>query len=206
MGFAMESESPSVRACPKCGLAQWVPPTPPGMRAGCARCGGAMRRRAFGRRSANRTAAIAMAALILYPLAVSLPMIEVQQLGHRHQSSILEGITSLFAHGQFVLGLIVLLCSVVFPVGKLIALVVLTVGGLGMAEHHKALTYRLVEWTGRWGVLDVLLVAVLVAAMKLGDWMEVTPGPAALAFASCVVLSLLAAATFDPHSLWEEGR
>ena len=72
-----------------------------------------------------------------------------------------------------------------------------------MAHHHRALTYRLVEWTGRWGMLDVLLVAILVAALKLGDVMDVTPGPAAAAFAVCVVLSLLATALFDPRSVWE---
>ena len=70
-------------------------------------------------------------------------------------------------------------------------------------ERHRALTYRLVEWTGRWGMLDVLLVAILLAVLKLGDMVEVSVGPGLLAFTSCVGLSLIAAASFDPHSLWE---
>ena len=97
--------------------------------------------------------------------------------------------------------LIVGLCSVVLPLGKLGALLVLSAGGLHLRHHHRALTYHLVEWTGRWGMLDVLLVAVLVAVLKLGDVVEVSAGPAALAFTSCVVLSLLASAFFDPLSL-----
>ena len=85
-----------------------------------------------------------------------------------------------------------------------LALVALTWGGLGLERRHQALTYRIVEFTGRWGMLDVTLVAVLVAALKLGDMVEVTPGPAALAFAAVVVLSLIAVAFFNPQRLWDE--
>ncbi len=63
------------------------------------------------------------------------------------------------------------------------------------------------EWTGRWGMLDVLLVAILVAALKIGNVVSVTPGLGAVAFTGCVVLSLLATASFDPHQLWAaEGQ
>ena len=72
-----------------------------------------------------------------------------------------------------------------------------------MTAARRAGTYRLVEWTGRWGMLDVLLVTMLVAVLKLRDLVEVTPGPAAIAFTAMVVLSLLASAAFDPHRLWE---
>ena len=157
-------------------------------------------------RSNSATGAIAIAALILYPFAITMPMLKVQQLGHHTESSILGGITALLADGQILVGLIVLLCSVVFPVTKLLSLAVLTIGGLGLPRRHRALTYKVIQWTGRWGMMDVLLVAILVAALKLGNMMEVTPGPAALAFATCVILSLLAAATFDPYSLWESER
>jgi paraquat-inducible protein A len=136
------------------------------------------------------------------PLAVTLPMLRVQQFGHQTESSILQGITGLLAQGQIIVGIIVLLCSVIFPLGKLIALLALTSGGLNaLARHHRALAFRLIEWTGRWGMLDVLLVAILVAALKLGNWMDVAAGPGALAFSICVVLSLLATASFDPHSV-----
>ncbi len=96
----------------------------------------------------------------------------------------------------------VLLCSVVVPVMKLAALLMLSTQR-GLGERHRALTYRLVEWTGRWGMLDVLLVAVLVAVLKLGDLMTVSVGPGLLAFTACVTLSLAAAASFDPFDMWE---
>jgi paraquat-inducible protein A len=133
-------------------------------------------------------------------------MLKVQQLGHHTESSILGGIISLLAHGQLVVGMVVLLCSVVFPLIKLVSILVLSAGGLGLRHHHRAMTYKVIEWTGRWGMLDVLLVTILVAALKLGDMIDVSAGPAAMAFTICVVLSLLATACFDPHSLWENRR
>jgi paraquat-inducible protein A len=173
------------------------------MRACCVRCETSLVKRSVIARSNNRTAAIAIAALVLYPFAVGLPMLEVERFGHVSAASIVEGVASLFASGHWVIGVVVLLCSIVLPLGKLVSLLVLSAGGVMLHRRHRALTYRLVEWTGRWGMLDVLLVALLVAVIKLGDIVVVTPGPAALAFTGCVVLSLLAAACFDPHGLWE---
>ena len=112
-------------------------------------------------------------------------------------------IATLLGSGHILIGLIVFACSIVLPLGKLIAMLVLSAGGFGLAQRHRMLTYRVVEFTGRWGMLDVLLVAILVAIVKLGDLLTITPGPAALAFTCCVLLSLLATASFDPHSLWE---
>lgn len=193
----------AIRACPCCGLAQRVPPVPARMRACCARCGTSLLERSVVARSGGRTAALAAAALVLYPVAVGLPILKLEQFGHANASSILEGTASLFSGGQVVVGIIVLLCSVVFPLGKLVALLVLSAGGLGLAGRHRVFTFRLVQWTGRWGMMDILLVAILVAAMKLGDLVTVTAGPAAFAFTACVVLSLLAAASFHPHGMWE---
>ena len=192
-----------VRACPCCGLSQRVEPPPVGMRVCCCRCGTSLVKRSTVARSNSRTAAVALAALIIYPFAVSMPIVEIEEMGHASAASILSGIVMLMADGHVLVGLIVLLCSVIAPIGKLVSLLVLSAGGLGMRRRHRALTYRIVEWTGRWGMLDVLAVAVLVAVLKIGDMVEVTAGPAALAFAACVVLSLLAAASFDPHALWE---
>lgn len=191
-------------ACACCGLVQHVPVAPRGMRVRCARCHSALRRRGSAARSNRRTAAVALAALIIYPLAVSLPMLRVERFGHHHDASILEGVATLLGSGHLVVGLVVLLCSIVLPLGKLIGLLVLSAGGWFLQQRHRAFTYHVVEWTGRWGMLDVLLVALLVAVLKIGDVVEVTAQPAALAFTACVLLSLIATASFDPHSLWRD--
>ena len=199
----MSKTTDPFRSCPHCGLVQTVPEIPPSMRVCCARCEGTLLGRSTMFHSATTTAAIAMAALILYPFAVGLPMVSITKFGHEHESSILAGIGTLLGRGHIFIGLIVLVCSFVIPVLKLGGLFVLSAGGLGLTQRHRALTYRLVEWTGRWGMLDVLLVAILVAVLKLGDLVEVSAGPAAVAFGLCVLLSLLAAASFDPHRIWE---
>ena len=97
-----------------------------------------------------------------------------------------------------------LLCSVVIPLMKLLGLVSITLGGRYLGRRHRAATYRWIEWTGRWGMLDVLLISVVVAWVKIGDLVDVSPGPAAFTFTLVVVLSLLASAWFDPHAIWQD--
>ncbi len=197
-----------LRACGCCGLVQHVGVVPAGFVARCARCHDVVLHGGRGAtKTIARTAALALAALILYPLAMMLPVMEVEQLGHVHSATIWSGVIALINEGQVAIGVIVLVCSVVIPLLKLLGLFALTAGNLVLSRRRRALTYRLVEWTGRWGMVDVLLVALLVAIVKLGDWVDVHPGPGAIAFSAVVVLSLLASASFDRTVIWEgEGE
>lgn len=188
--------------CPCCGMIQSVPRLSARQKATCARCHTCVRRGGGLGKSNSRTAALATAALIIYPVAVGVPMLRIEKFGHYNETGIIGGTITLLTSGHVVIGLIVLMCSVVFPLGKLAGLLILSTGKFLRQTRHRAMTYHLVEWTGRWGMLDVLLVAILVAALKLGDMVDVTAGPAALAFTAVVVLSLLSAASFDPHTLW----
>ena len=197
----VDSLRPKVLACPCCGLLQRRPDHPVGHRLHCSRCDTRLRAADEAVHGNARTLALALAALILYPIAVSLPILHIHEFGHSSESSILTGTASLWASGQIFVGTIVLLCSVLLPIAKLAGLIALSSGAF-LRRQHRARTYHWVEWTGRWGMLDVLLVAVLVAAMKLGDLVEVNAGPGAAAFAICVILSLLASASFDPRLLW----
>ncbi len=196
-----------LRACPTCALTQRVPVESVNTgraRVCCARCGATLRSHRDFSRHASITAALALAALILYPVAITMPILRVQQLGNANATSIIDGVITLLADGEIFVGLIVLACSIILPLGKLLALLTMSMMGARLAHSHRALTHRIIDFTGRWGMLDVLAVAVLVAALKLGDLMEVAPGPAAFTFALCVLLSLLATATFDPHGIWQE--
>lgn len=197
-----------IKTCTCCGLVQMVPEVPSGMVARCPRCNTSVHRRSVVLRSAGRTAAVAMAALILYPFAVTLPIMRVERFGHHTDSSIVSGTINLLKSGDLFVGLVVLLCSIILPVGKLAAMLLLSLGGARLRGEHRALTYHIVEFTGRWGMLDVLLVTILVAALKMGDFMEVTAGPGVWAFCVVVLLSLIATACFDPHTMWweEEGE
>jgi paraquat-inducible protein A len=203
------------RACRWCGLLQAVP-TPDclesGMTVRCARCECTIEH-APDPRMLDRTAAFALAALLMYPPAMLLPVLELRKLGHARSSNIWSGTVELLAHGQYVIGTVVFVCSVVIPIAKIFGMLALwwTVRRqrlgpmtIPVSARTRAMTYRAIEWVGRWGMLDVLLVAVLVAAVKLGDWMDVAPGPGVAAYAMVVIFSLLSSASFDPHAIWED--
>jgi len=154
--------------------------------------------------SLARTRALASAGLVLYPLAISLPVMHVERFGQTNEASVWTGSLSLLREGEILVGLVVLSCSIVLPLLKLVGLLVVTSAGTGLSRARRALVYRLIEWTGRWGMLDVLLIALVVAWLKVGDVLEVTAGPGVIIFTACVLLSLGASASFDPHALWEE--
>ena len=197
--------SPPLAACHCCGLVHRIPPLPGRSRASCTRCDTVIPTDPHPR-SAARAAALAVTALILYPVALFTPVMTIERLGHESAASIWHGTVSLLAEGHLAVGLAVLCFSIVAPVAKLVAIFTLT-AGVSMRAHHRARTYRFVEWVGRWGMVDVLLVAVLVAVVKLGDLVEVTPGIGVAAFGAVVILSMLASAAFDPHQIWDsEGK
>lgn len=160
---------------------------------------------ASGWRSRRRTAAFSLAALALFPLAVTLPVMRVERLGHAHETGILDGAAMLIRDGQAWLGLIVLFCSVAIPIFKLCGLLFLSMHRIRATAATRVLVWRLVEWSGRWGMLDVLLVASIVALVKIGDLVSIEPGIGAIVFTVMVFLSLLAAMSFDPHEVRMES-
>jgi paraquat-inducible protein A len=101
------------------------------------------------------------------------------------------------------MGPVVLLFSVVLPLTKLVLLVELSHFRL-FNRRFQARTLRLTEYLGRWSMLDVLLLSLLVMLVKLGDLVQFQFGPAIIAFVLCVVMSLTASFCFDPHAIWEE--
>lgn len=146
-----------------------------------------------------------MGGLVLYFPAILLPILEIEKLGHHHATSLLGGTLDLIWHGNLFVGSIVLVFSIILPLAKLLALVELSYIGITRASH-RALTYRIVEWAGRWSMMDVLLLAMLVTLVKLGDLVSFHLGPAVIAFVMCVVMSMIASIMFDPHAIWEEGE
>jgi paraquat-inducible protein A len=193
-----------LKACPCCGLVQRLDALPPRHRARCARCGLVIAHPARSARSNRRVFAAALAALVLYPVAISLPIMRLERFGHSTEASVWTGSVGLLRQGEVAVGAIVLVCSVLVPLGKLGGLLAITGLRARLSRRQRARAFRWIELSGRWGMLDVLLIAVVVAWLKVGDLVSVEPGPAAFAFTVCVLLSLLASAWFDPHALWDE--
>jgi len=169
----------------------------------CTRCGAGFVTNASRLKSASRTAAAALAAFVLFWPAVLLPVLEIEQLGQRYTSSILGGIVDLLSHGSYLVGGVVLLFSIVFPLAKIILLLELSLLEI-LHRKHKAWTLRLMEHLGKWSMMDVLLLAFLVMLVKLGNLVEFHLGPAIFAFVACVAMSMIASLSFDPHAIWDE--
>jgi len=200
------ADTEHLKACHCCGLVQTLPRIPTGHVARCTRCSTTIRDPRRGPLGNQRAAAAALAALILYPFAVGLPIMQIERLGRTHESSIWQGSVELLSHGQLFVGLVVLLCSILLPLVKLVLLLLITKARPLLSQHGRAHTYRWIEWAGRWGMLDVLLIAVLVAWLKLRDVVAVEPGPAAWTFTLMVLMSLLASTWFDPHAVWDRDE
>jgi paraquat-inducible protein A len=193
----------NLRACHCCGLIHHVPPLESSQFATCTRCQATIQRQSGGQLAASRTAAAALGAFILFWPATLLPILEMERLGHHNESSLLFGTIDLLAHGDWFVGIIVLVFSIVFPLVKIVMLLELSLLGL-LQRRHKALTYRVMEYAGKWSMMDVMLLAFLVMLVKLGDLVEFHFGPAVLAFVLCVAMSMIASMSFDPHAIWEK--
>ena len=131
-------------------------------------------------------------------------MLRVERFGHIRQDSLISGVETLFAQNYWLIGTVILLFSVILPPLKLLVLLWLTRPAF-LAHPHRATMYRWVEHLGRWGMLDVLLVAVMIAFVKLGGLVNITAGPGLAAFTLLVVFSLLASLAFDPRAMWQNA-
>jgi len=149
--------------------------------------------------------ALLIAAAILYVPANVLPVLTTTTVVSSESDTIMSGVILLYATGSWPLALIVLIASIVIPIGKIVALafVLITVQRrTTTGDRQRTRLYRLVELIGRWSMLDVFVVAVLVVVVKLGPLMSVEPGIGVMYFMLVVVLTMIAAHAFDPRLIW----
>jgi len=149
--------------------------------------------------------AAAVGAFCLYWPAILLPILQVERHGHRSESSILAGTLDLVSDGSWFTGGVIFLFSVVLPLTKIVLLIELSLLNL-LHRKHRSLTFRIMEYAGKWSMMDVMLLALLVMLVKLGNLVHFEFGPAVIAFVLCVTMSLLASMSFDPHSIWSENE
>lgn len=155
--------------------------------------------------SIQRTWALLLTSILLYIPANTLPIMHTKFLGTNEPSTILGGVVVLWQSKSYPIALIIFIASIVVPVGKIVILVWLNYSvqkGTVKRQSERIFCYRLTEFIGRWSMVDVFVVAVLVSLIQLGNTMSVLPGPAALAFCSVVILTMLAAMSFDPRLIW----
>ncbi len=189
-------------SCKSCGLvSRPVNIHEPGR---CPRCGRPLSLRKH--HAVQRTWALIIAAIICFIPANLLPVMASTTLMSAEQDTILSGVVVLFKTGSWHLALIVLIASVVIPLAKIMALAFLlvTIQRRSIKDRHERLQlYRLVDFVGRWSMLDVFVVTFTVALIQMQPLMSVKPGTGVHFFAAVVVLTMMAADSFDPRLIWD---
>lgn len=156
--------------------------------------------------SLQRTWALLLTAILLYIPANSEPIMRTTLLGQETVSTIIGGVVLLWQMGSYPIAAVIFIASVMVPVGKILALAWLSFSvwrGHRLWPRQRTALYRLTELIGRWSMVDVFVVAILVGLIQLGELMSIYPGVAALAFAGVVILTMLAANSFDPRLIWD---
>ena len=172
----------------------------------CPRCGAELASRHH--HSIQYTWALVIAAAICYIPANVLPVLSTTTLGSTDSDTIMGGVVFLYTSGSWPLALIVLIASVMVPLGKLVALSYLLITvQRGSIKNNRERTrlYRMVEFIGRWSMLDVFVDTFTVALVQLSPLMAVEPGPGVVFFAAVVVLTMIAAESFDPRLIWDSA-
>lgn len=186
--------------CHSCGLLSVLAQNPS---ARCGRCGTRLHLRRP--HSIARTSAFLIAAAILYAPANLLPIMVTDTLFGTQSDTIMSGVAYLWQSGSWPLALIVFIASILVPVMKLGALFILVISvqwQLPWDPLARTRLYRLVELVGKWSMVDIFVIALMVTLVQLNAIATITAGPAALAFGAVVVLTMLSAMSFDPRLIW----
>ena len=189
--------------CHTCQLVVVIPEEPVHS-LGCPRCHSRVHRRKPN--SLSRTWALLVAAVICYVPANLYPIMEVTSLGKAQADTIMSGVIYLARHDMWPLAIVVFVASVVVPIVKILSLGFLAWSVERSSDwrpRERARLYRIVEAVGRWPMVDVYVVAILVALVHLGSIASVDAEVGAFFFGAVVVLTMLAAESFDPRLIWD---
>jgi paraquat-inducible protein A len=196
----MKADSAAARGlalCRTCGLLSPLAPR-------CPRCHARLSLRRPD--AVNRCWALLIAAYLLYLPANLLPVMQTRSLFGVQDDTLLSGIAYLWTSGSWLLAAVVCIASVIVPLLKLFALTLLLISvqrRTASRARERTRLYRLVEFVGRWSMLDVYVVTLFAALVQLQSFASVIVGPGILSFAAVVVLSMLAAESFDPRLIWD---
>jgi len=156
--------------------------------------------------SMGRTLALILAAFILYIPANTFPIMLITNLEHPHSYTILGGVREFIHAGLWPLALLVFTASIAVPLIKLVSLSLMLISTRHqLPSFLRKLTglYRFIDFVGRWSMIDIFMLSILVGLIRFGDLTRITPAPGALYFAAVVVLTMFAVSSFDPRLMWD---
>ena len=191
-------------SCHNCDQLAVMRPLPAGAAAHCPRCGAILHRRKPN--SLARTWALVVAAAILYIPANLLPVMTVVYFGRGEPDTILSGVKELIQAGMWPVALLVFFASITVPVLKLIGLTFLLITVQRRSRwrlRDRGLIYRIIEQVGRWSMVDIFMISILVALVNLGSIATIEPGAGAICFAAVVIITMFASMSFDPRLIWD---
>ena len=191
--------------CKTCGHIHSSVPLPSGTVAKCRRCGATIARHTPA--NLHLTGALSLAALILYIPANYFPILRLEMYGASTENTVWQGTVRLFQDHDYVVAAIVFLASILIPLLKILGLLFLaatTQLRMARAKLQRTWAYRIIDTIGRWAMLDVFVLAILVSLVKLRALATILPGKGLFAFACVVVLTLIASSSFDPQLIWDD--
>lgn len=191
----------SIIACQQCDLLQRIPELDPGASARCPRCNKELWRRRED--SLNRTLALTIAAVVLYVIANSVPMLGLTIVGRDASTTVIGGAQHLWDNEQKIVGVLVLFTAVIAPALQIGLMLAIVLGAMReLAPRWVGALLRHHPTTRIWSMIEVMMVGVLVALVKIADYATVIPGVAL--FVLWVLVFVLAgmSASFDSREVW----
>ena len=190
-------------ACHECDLLHRIHSLRYGERATCSRCGAALY--AKKRDSFEQTITLAVTSLILFTVANAFPFMTFELNGRVQESLLSTGVKEFFERGMWTLGVLVFCASILFPALKILGMLyVLVPLECNRRPWHAVLVFRMVEQCQTWAMMDVYLLGVIVAVVKLSDLAVLVPGVAIYSFVALIIALAAADSALDPHAVWEK--
>lgn len=171
---------------------------------GCPRCGSTLHARKPD--SVSRSLAFVLTAAVLYIPANAFPVLTLIRLGQGKPSTILDGVAQLADAGMWPLVALVFTASICVPVFKILGLTTLLISIRRRSRtrlHTRTIIFRIIDVIGRWSMIDVFMISILTALVRMGSLASVYPGVGVISFCSVVILTMLATASFDPRLMWD---
>ncbi len=193
----------SVIACHECDLLQQSQSLPTGGTARCVRCGAVLYRRK--RNSLDRVLALTVAGLILFIIANVYPFLTFRLEAQIQKTNLITGVIELYRQGMWIVAGVVLLTTILMPLLELTGMLfVLVPLKMRRRPWKLALIFRTVRTFRPWGMMEVFMIGILVAVVKLVKMASIIPGMALYAFMGLIFVLAAAAAALDPHLVWDK--
>ena len=189
-------------ACPECDLLQSDSAVSRPRKALCARCGAVLYQRHA--QGLERTAALTAAALVLFAIANSFPILSLELQGERTDATLAGAVVALWSQNMQLVAALVAFTAILMPLAELAALAWLLVPlRFGLRAPQFGAVFQALQFAQRWGMVEVFVLGALVSLVKLGHLANVEPGIALWSFAALMLVMAAIEANFDPRDLWQ---